>query len=106
MKTKYGGQINGEPFEDYITKLGKRIYKIFPMKKEKSEFLSKYISSLMMELCGGESLLIEYRMFIEILFILESLNHTEDIYMYKSQVFKCVNICNKILEDYKEGKLV
>lgn len=106
MNTKYGGQIKGEPFDDYLNKLIKRIYKILPMKQEESKTLNKYINFLMIELSGGDKLLIEHRIFIELLFNMESLNQIEDIDLFKSQVFKCINICKKILTDYKDGKLV
>lgn len=98
MMTKYG-EMNDELLVNYLKRLIGKVYKIVPLKEEKSETLLPYIQSLLRELLGCKELIVALRNdgeFISILGTLENLLNEVDQKIYKSDVFKCISIIKKI----------
>ena len=87
--------------KSYFEFLLGRVWKILPMKEEKSEYLKDYIKGLQREVKGSISL-IEYEFLgsylIMLLHKLEFLidNQCEHS-VYRKEVFECVNIVKKII---------
>jgi len=98
MKNIYGGNIDSDNLIKYFKAMIGRIYKLLPMKEEKCLTLEKYLEALMNELAGGNKLLLDDYMFIMLLCDIQILFTIEDLKEYKSQVFKCIKICEKIIQ--------
>jgi hypothetical protein len=101
MKTKYGGEISNVAVAEYFEMLIGKIYKTLPMFEDSNCLtLDSYLFSLLKELCGGSSLL-EDKYFVELIANLESLFFIDNQKKFKSQVFKCTNLCRKICDRLK-----
>jgi len=96
MINVYGGDISNDDLKLYFKRLINKIFKLLPLKEEGCGTLEQYFDSLMLELCGGEELFYHHEMFLELIFNLYSLKDLEEIKLYRSQVFKCINICQNI----------
>lgn len=113
MKTKYGAEISNEIMVEYFQSLLGRIYKLLPMHKDDKNYnkmpsawetLDDYLYSLLCEIAGGNKLILEDKRFIELLNNLENLFAIKEEYKkYRSQVFKCTNLCKKIIDTLKKG---
>jgi hypothetical protein len=91
--------IDDSLLEKYLNGLVNKVFKLLPMREEKNDTLKKYHNSLMLELTGFSHLFAVYRDsqdFINLLSSLESLKIIEDVAVYKSKVFECINIVKKI----------
>ena len=98
MRNVYGGNIDNENLIKYFKSLIGRIYKLLPMKEEKCLTLEKYLDNLMNELAGGNELILDDYIFIMLLCDIQILFTIENIDTYKSQVFKCIKVCEKIIQ--------
>lgn len=105
MLDKYGGNINNLTLKKYFQNLINRIYKILPMAEENSETLDEYVCNLMKELCGGEKLLLDSDIFIELINNLETFTLPYNLNMIKSQVFHCINLCEKIIKRLEDDEI-
>lgn len=95
--TKYDKEIPPELLVEYFEKLTGRVFKILPMREEEIDTLSSYIEYLVIELNGGQRLIVNDLSFLELMMNLESLEDLMcDMPKFKSQVFKCVKLCKKI----------
>jgi hypothetical protein len=103
MITKYGAEINNNTMADYFEMLIGKIFKVLPLYEESCETLDSYLFSLLKELCGGKRLILENKVFIELINNLESLSLIESHKEFKAQIFKCTNLCKKISNDLKGG---
>lgn len=104
MKTKYGAEINNETMVEYFQTLLGKIYKLLPMLEENCLSLDCYLYSLLCEIAGGNKLIYEDKYFIELLNTLENLSSIKGQYKkYRSQVLKCTNLCDKIVNNLKKG---
>lgn len=83
--------------QDYFKNLIGRLWKILPLKEQQCLTLDKYLFNLRLELMGGDELLIKSGLFIELLNNLEILTTMENKEQYKPQIFRCINICEKII---------
>lgn len=100
IKTKYGAKISNEVLVEYFQNLINKIFKLLPLHEENVQTLDTYLYSLLCELAGGNRLIIDDKYFIELLNNLENLQDIKNEYkIYRSQIFKCINICKKIIEN-------
>jgi len=104
IKTKYGGEVTENGIVDYFKMLTNDIYKCLCMFEEQEGTLSIYIETLLIELNSSRRIiLMEDKDFIKLITNLEPLLSIEDHEPYKRQVFKCLNICKKLIEKYLKG---
>ena len=106
MKSKYGANIEDKVLIDYFVMLVGRIYKMLPMLEKNDESLDSYFQSLMSEIAGGNQLILQDKYFLKLLFLLESLEMAKkenDYKLYRSYIFKCTNLCQRIVEDLSLG---
>jgi hypothetical protein len=97
ITNKYGGNIDKDSLQEYFKNLIGRLWKILPLKEQQCLTLDKYLFNLRLELMGGEELLLKSGLFIELLNNLEMLATMEKKEQYKPQIFRCINICEKII---------
>lgn len=103
-KTKYGAIIPKELLIRYFEKITSKIFRCLPAIEEGSATLSIYIEFLLIELAGGNRLIYNDVLFLDLLANLESLTTlTSDFPRYRSQVLKCVNMCNLIINNIQRG---
>ena len=95
MKTKYG-TISDNVYKKYKEKLINNIYKILPMKEEKTETINVYIESVLYELIGMKKLLDESCEICSIIAILENLIDEQDLKIVKREVFRAISLVKKI----------
>lgn len=97
METKYGN-LSDDSFGKYKDKLIDRIYKILPMKEEKSTTVKEHIKSLVFELVGGKNILNDIDNkgnIVSVIFVLENLIEEQDKRIVKREVFKAIDIIKK-----------
>jgi len=110
IRTKYGAGISCETMVEYFEELINKIFKLLSMHFEDKNYgkfydgtwntLDKYLYSLLCELAGGNKLIINDKYFIELLVNLENLQDIKVEYkLYRSQIFKCIGICEKIINN-------
>jgi hypothetical protein len=105
MKTKYGGKIDSEELIDYFKKLTNQIYKCLPMHEANTPSLSLYIESLLIELGGAyRTIILSDDIFLKLLSNLEPLLTIEDHIKYRRQIFKCTNLCTKMIQKIMEKR--
>lgn len=105
MKTKYGRDISNDGLVDYFTQLTNDIYKCLPLfeQVQYGQF-SIYVEVLLIELNSSQRMLfVEDVDFLKLLTNLEPLLTLQEHKKLKRQVFKCINICQKLLKKYREG---
>jgi hypothetical protein len=102
IKTKYG-YMDKSDLVEYFERLRKRIWKILPMKDDNCATLDEYLNHLMVELSGGNEITLKSGLFIELIINLEPLRYLDEKKDYKPQVFKCTNICKKIIKKLEGG---
>ncbi len=93
-------------FNNYLSDLIGKIYKILPMKENSVETLKQYLESLQVELVGVAGLveLLKYdSQYISVMAIIQyfiSNYNNCDLLTYKREIFKCINLINKIQSKY------
>lgn len=103
MKTKYGAEIDSETMVEYFQLLINKIFKLLPMKEQNILTLDDYTYSILQEIAGGNKLILNDKYFVELLCNLENLSEIKGDYKkYRSQIFKCINICQKIIDNLKK----
>lgn len=98
METKYGHLLD-ESFDKYKDKLIDRVYKILPMKEEKSTTLNKYMTSLISELVGAVEVLNDVDRkgnIVSVIFVLENLIEEQDKTVVKREIFKAIDTIKKL----------
>ena len=104
MMTTAGIELHNGAIQKYMKSLIGQFYKILPIKESGEPSLDRYIESLQRELLGCKGLLAplqEDEMFLSLLFILQYFLDNEcDVPTVKSEVFKAINICNKLYTKY------
>jgi hypothetical protein len=76
-----------------------KVYKLLPLKEQKNEALDKYQESMIYELSGFANLFKDFvhnADFISLLSILEGLKLIDEMPMYKSKVFECINLVKRM----------
>jgi hypothetical protein len=98
MITKYG-EMDDDLLINYLKRLIGKVFKVIPLKEERSDTLLPYIQSLLRELAGSKELVDALNNDGEILSImgtLENLLVEEDKKIIKSDIFKCIAIIKRI----------
>jgi hypothetical protein len=97
--TKYGLNIPNITLMSYFKGLIGKIYKFLPLREENCNTLDLYYTYIMKELNGGNKLILDDKLFIELLLNLEGVIDIEDFKTYRSQILKCISVCQKIIND-------
>lgn len=95
MNTKYG-KISDKTYKDYKVKLINNIYKILPMKEEKTDTINVYIESVLYELVGMEKVLYEAGEICSIISVLENLITEQDLKIVKREVFRAISLVKRM----------
>ena len=98
-------QIPGELIYNYFSSLVNCFFKILPIRESEEQSLVVYVESLKMELLGCGGLIQSINndaAFLSLLAILQHLIDEPDypVPKVKREVFKAINICNKLRERY------
>lgn len=102
MRTIYGRDISDEGMVDYFQQLTGDVYKLLPIFESK-QFgeLSICIEALLIELNSSNRLLmLDDVDFIKLITNVEPLLDIMDHERFRRQVFKCTNMCQKMLKKY------
>jgi hypothetical protein len=98
METKYG-QLPDELLFTYVNGMISKVYKMLPMKQDGLNTLPKYIESTLREFIGQKELVFKLKNneeFLTILGIMESLLKQGDFTKFRSDVFKVINLIERI----------
>jgi hypothetical protein len=98
MNTKYGRLPDGMLIT-YVNGMIAKVYKMLPMKQTEAKTLTNYMESTLREFVGQKELVNELRdneEFQAILGILESLLNQDDFKIFRSDIFKVINLIEKI----------
>jgi hypothetical protein len=98
MNTKYG-QLPNEMLVAYVDGMIAKVYKMLPMKQSKFNSLPTYMESTLREFIGQKELVFELKdneEFLTIIGILESLLVQDDFKKFRSDIFKILNLIERI----------
>lgn len=98
MSTKYQ-KVDASAFKSFASDLVNKIFKLLPMKEEGNTTITDYHRYLMYKLTGFGALfphLSNQAGFVSLLSSLESLLLVEDMKVYRSIVFECIEIAKKL----------
>nr|DAJ77310.1 MAG TPA: hypothetical protein [Caudoviricetes sp.] len=102
VKTKYQ-PICEKMCENYFDVLINKLYKILPLKEERSLTVDKYIESLLSELTGGQDVILlihEDGQYLSVINSLEFIRTCESISVCRREIFKCIRIVEKLKQKY------
>lgn len=107
IKTVIDIPVSNQMIFNYFNDLVNCFFKILPIREHNEPTLTTYIHSLQIEILGAKDLIKELNensKFITLVSILEYLKEHPDMVIpdVKREVFKAINICNKIKEQYSE----
>ncbi len=105
METKYGREISNEGLVEYFKSLTGEIYKSLPLFEqcEGSGNFSIYVETLLIELHSSKRMLfVDDKDFIKLITNIEPLLELKNHAVFRRQVFKCTNLCHKLIEKYIE----
>jgi hypothetical protein len=96
---------NNDLLNNYFTNLTNSFFKILPMREDNEDTLTVYMESLQREIEGCKNV---FKLthndgnFVRIISILQYLidNPNESQKIYKREVFKAIDICNKLKQKY------
>lgn len=100
MESKYNLHVYELTVASYFRGLVGKIFKILPMYEEDNATLNVYLRSLMLEVSGGQRILNNDELMFELIVNLEAVLLTNNHKELRSQVFKCTNICNQLIDKY------
>lgn len=102
MKTTYGREISNDGMVAYFEQLTGDVYKLLPIfESQKFGELSICIETLLIELNSSKRMLMVGDVdFIKLITNLEPLLDIEEHDRFRRQVFKCTNLCQKMLKRY------
>jgi hypothetical protein len=98
MNTKYG-QLPDESLQVYVNGMTAKLFKMIPMKEQRTSSLTKYIESTLREFVGQKELVEHFKHnneFLTILGVMESLINQEDFGAFRSDVFKMINLIERL----------
>lgn len=98
METKYG-QLPDEMLLAYVNGMIAKSYKMIPMKQDGVKSLPKYIEATLREFVGQNELVFELKEneeFLTILGVMETLLSQNDFSKFRSDVFKIINLIEKL----------
>lgn len=95
-------------FVSYMRYLVGRFFKILPIKESGEDTLAVYIDSLQSELMGCQRFLVTIQddpEFITLLSILQYMKDNPDcsVKCVRREVFRAINICNRLKAAYSDG---
>lgn len=97
--------LNEQFFVNYLNFLISKVFKILPISEEQPETLKDYLSSLIIELTGNQTLISQIKCDANFLSLLGTLQYlTENDCSHKTikrEVFKCIGIIQDLQEKYK-----
>jgi hypothetical protein len=97
--------LNNQFFINYLDFLISKVFKILPISEEQPETLRDYLSSLIIELKGNQSLISQIKYDANFLSLLGTLQYFAENdcshRTIKKEVFKCINIIQGLQEKYK-----
>lgn len=92
---KYGTTIDNVDFELYLVQLKNKIYKLLPLREEQLEW-QKYLTSVLIELDGLNTLLVNQVYLLSLMSKLEGLFKVEDFMVYRRTIFESLNIVDEL----------
>ena len=96
--------IKDEDLKKYFHRTHKSIHKLLYLFEEKDSNLLNNINDLILELVSGDDLLWNNSYFTQLIFNIQTLKYKIDNYKdFRSQIFKCINICDNIVNNLKGG---
>lgn len=98
METKYG-QLPDEMLKVYVNGMIAKTYKMIPMHEQGTKSLPKYIEATLREFIGQKELVQELKNreeFLSILGVMESLLSQNDFTKFRSDVFKIINLIERL----------
>lgn len=98
METKYG-QLPDEMLLVYVNGMIAKVWKMIPMHEKGTTSLPKYIESISREFVGQKELVDELKNneeFLTILCVMESLLNQNDFTIFRSDVFKTINLIERL----------
>lgn len=106
IKTTIGYDLPDQLFINYIGSLVNQFFKILPIREKEEPTLHEYMRNLQIELVGNKGLIIKLKhdsQFQSLLGILQYMIDNDcDVATTKTQVFKAINICNRLKDKYSE----
>lgn len=104
MNTNYG-KIPTRVVTSSLKRLTGKVFKILPMREEGCDTLDSYVENLLRELINTKSLVLELQddgEFLSLLSTLKGLADNDiDVDVCRSDVFKCTNIIDKMIDNLK-----
>ena len=88
--------MNTKCLKVYFNKTYKNIHKLLFLREEDCPTLMKCIDNLVIELCGADDLLWENYYFAQLIFNVQALKMVDEYTTFKSQVFKCLKLCDSL----------
>jgi hypothetical protein len=98
MNTKYG-QLPDEMLLAYVNGMIAKVWKTIPMKQVGTDSLPKYLEATLREFVGQKELIEQLKNneeFLTILGIMESLLNQDDFSKFRSDIFKVINLIEKL----------
>ena len=96
IKVKYDNQLPEESIQSYCNPyLVSRIYKLLPLKEEKSDW-QQYLHNLNLELLGAEEIYLRNTHFLSLVHKLESLNLLDSHDEFRRMIFECISVAKTI----------
>lgn len=98
IETKYG-QLPDEMLITYVNGMIAKVWKTIPMKQVGTESLPKYLEATLREFIGQKELIEQLRKneeFLTILGTMESLLTQDDFSIFRSDVFKVINLIERL----------
>lgn len=92
-------KVDLEHVKIYLESLVNKVFKLLPLREQKSETLSLYHESLMFELTGFSSVFINIGIsseYVSLISSLEGLLSIHDLGAYRRKVFECINTVKRI----------
>lgn len=102
MDTKYG-QLPDESLFNYLDRVINSIFKCLPLKENECETLEQHLESTLRELIGNKKLILQLNndaLFLSLLGTLNNLIDEDNFKKYRSDIFKCIGLVNKLQDKY------
>lgn len=106
INTKYG-EIPTDVLISSLNRLTGKVFKILPMREENCDTLDEYVKNLLRELINTKSLIRSLKDEGDLLSLLSTLegmtSNDVDLDICRSDVFKCMGIIKKMIDNLSEG---
>lgn len=107
-ETASGEYIRPELLNNYFKYLVNQFFKILPMRENEDQSLQVYLQSLQAELLGCNEFVLAFSTnaaYLTLLSMLQYMIERPDcpVREVRREVFRAINICNKLKAEYAEG---